>query len=86
MGPVNAAVRLPCELAALYGIAAGMWSWTESVLLTIVVTVAAATAWAVFRVPDDPGDPPVAVPGPVRLTIEAAVFAGGPRPSTEVSI
>jgi len=28
-------------------------------------------------VPNDPGPAPVAVPGPVRLALEAAVFAGG---------
>lgn len=31
--------------------------------------------WGVFRVPGDPGDAPVAVPGPVRLLLEAVFFA-----------
>ena len=74
MGPVNATVRFVAELVAVYGIAAGTWAVSGSVVLTAVVPVAAMTAWAVFRVPDDPGPAPVAVTGVVRLTIEAAVF------------
>ncbi len=77
MGPINATVRFLCEIAALYGIAAGMWLWTGSITLTVIVTVAAMVVWAVFRVPDDPGTAPVAVTGFVRLTIETTVFAGG---------
>ncbi len=30
--------------------------------------------WGTLRVPGDPGDAPVAVPGPVRLTLELAEF------------
>lgn len=77
MGPVNAAVRFVCELVALYGVGAGTWSWTGSVLAAIALPVATAVLWGVFRVPDDPGPPPVVVPGWVRLSIEAAVFGGG---------
>lgn len=77
MGPVNASLRFICELVALYGIAAGIWTWTDSVVLTVVAPVVAMGLWAVFRVPDDPGPPPVAVPGSVRLVIEAAVFGAG---------
>ncbi len=35
MGPVNAAVRFVCEIAAVYGIAAGVWTWTDSVPATV---------------------------------------------------
>ncbi len=77
MGPVNAAVRFGCELLAIYGIAAGAWVWTQSVVAVVALPVVSAVVWGVFRVPDDPGPPPVAVPGVVRLAIEVAVFASG---------
>lgn len=77
MGPINAAVRLVCELLTVYGIGAGAWVLTDSIVAAVALPVVAATVWGVFRVPDDPGAPPVAVPGPVRLVIEAALFGGG---------
>ena len=45
-------------------------------LWAVGLPLLAAIAWGVFRVPNDPGNAPVAVPGPVRLLIEAAVFGG----------
>lgn len=77
MGPANAALRFACELVALYGIGAGAWSITDSVIAAVAFPLTAAVVWGVFRVPDDPGPPPVAVRGEVRLMIEAAVFGGG---------
>ena len=77
MGPANATLRFVCEVAALYGIGAGAWAWTDSVIATVVLPVVAAIAWGVFRVPDDPKPPPVVVPGVVRLAIEAVVLGGG---------
>ncbi len=77
MGPVNAAVRFGCEVAAVYGIAAGVWVWTGSVVATVVAPVVAMVVWGVFRVPGDPGPAPVAVPGLVRVVIEALVFGVG---------
>ncbi|MEZ5383836.1 MAG: DUF2568 domain-containing protein [Microthrixaceae bacterium] len=77
MGPVNATVRIVCELVALYGIGAGVWSGTSSWLAALVLPVIAATVWGVFRVPDDPKPPPVVVPGVVRLAIEALVLGAG---------
>lgn len=77
MSPANAAVRFGCELVALYGIGAGAWSTTGSVVLTAGLPLIAATLWGVFRVPDDPGPPPVEVPGVLRLLLEGAVFVGG---------
>jgi hypothetical protein len=47
------------------------------VVLTVLVPFAAMVVWGVFRVPDDPGPAPVAVPGLVRLAIEDVVFMGG---------
>lgn len=43
-------------------------------LLGVVLPIAAALVWGVFRVPNDPGAAIVAVPGPLRLLIEWAVF------------
>lgn len=77
MGPVNAAVRFVCELVALYGIGAGGFAWTDSWIAAVALPVVAATLWGVFRVPDDPGVPPVAVPGALRLAIEAVVLGSG---------
>jgi hypothetical protein len=34
----------------------------------------AAAMWGTFRVPDDPGPAPIAVPGPLRLALEAVFF------------
>jgi hypothetical protein len=77
MGPINATVRFVCELVALSGITAGVWTWAGSIPATIAAPVAAAVAWGVFRVPGDPGPAPVAVPGVVRLAIEFLVFGSG---------
>lgn len=77
MDPVNGAVRFVAELVALYGIGAGLWATTDSVVVTVLVPLAAMVVWGVFRVPDDPGPAPVAVPGLVRLVIEDVVFIGG---------
>ena len=77
MGPVNAAVRFVCEIGAIYGIAAGVWVWTGSVMATVVAPVVAMVVWGVFRVPGDPGPAPVAVVGLVRLVIEALMFGAG---------
>lgn len=84
MGPVNATVRFVCELTALYGIGAGVLARTDRLVAAVAVPVIAAAVWGVFRVPDDPGPAPVAVPGPVRLLIEAAVFGGGALGLAEV--
>jgi len=44
------------------------------VAAAIVLPVVAATLWGVFRIPNDPKPAPVAVPGPVRLLLEWALF------------
>jgi hypothetical protein len=74
------AVRFLLELLAL--IALGTWGYqaggggTAGWMLAAAVPATAATLWGVCRVPDDPKPAPVAVPGPVRLFIEAAFFGG----------
>jgi len=77
--PLNLALRFVLELAALA--AYGYWGWTQHQGIgrwawTILLPLAAAVAWGVFRVPNDPGVPPVAVPGWTRLLLEIVFFAG----------
>jgi hypothetical protein len=76
--PANLVLRFVLEMVALAALA--YWGWTEHsgvarVVLGIGLPVAAAAVWATFRVPDDPRDPPVTVPGWVRLLLEVVYFA-----------
>ena len=78
--PLNLALRFVLELVALVGLGILGWSiggaaWR--LVLAIAVPVLAAAAWGTFRVPNDPGPAPIAVPGIVRLALEAAFFGGG---------
>jgi hypothetical protein len=78
--PLNLTLRFFLEVAALA--AMGYWGWTQHSglmrwLLAIGLPLVAAAAWGLFRVPGYPGAAPVAVPGPVRLLLEAAFFGGG---------
>jgi hypothetical protein len=66
------------ELAALFAV--GVWGWTthdgvQRWVWAIAPPLLLATVWAIFRVPNDGGDPIVTVPGPVRLSIEWSVMA-----------
>jgi hypothetical protein len=89
---LNLALRFVLELLAL--IAVGYWGFTLSAPLGLRLLgglglpILLATAWALFRVPGDGGEPIVAVSGMVRLLLEAVVFgtavallvaAGAPR-------
>ncbi|HVZ38079.1 MAG TPA: DUF2568 domain-containing protein [Candidatus Kapabacteria bacterium] len=76
--PLNLLLRFLLELAALasdaywgYAVHTGVARW----VLAAVLPLAAATLWGVFRVPNDPNKPPVAVSGRLRLALEFAVFA-----------
>jgi hypothetical protein len=79
--PANLAIRFLLELSALA--AMGVWGWRQSddpvrYVFALVVPLVAAVAWGVFAVPGDrsrSGKAPVAVPGAVRLGVEAAFFA-----------
>jgi hypothetical protein len=79
--PANLAVRFFLELAAL--VAMGFWAWrqgegTTRYVFAVLVPLAAAALWGIFAVPGDPsrsGSAPVAVPGALRLGIEATFFA-----------
>ncbi len=88
----NIALRFVLELLALAAVC--YWGFTFSALLGprllggLGVPLLLATAWAMFRVPGDGGEPIVAVRGTVRLLLETMVFgiavallvaAGAPR-------
>lgn len=75
--PLNLALRFVLELVA-WG-ALGYWGWTQHQgalrwLLAIGLPLVAMAAWGTFRVPGDPKDAPVAVPGAVRLALELLEF------------
>ncbi len=76
--PVNLALRFLLEIAAL--ISLGIWGWKKGegwvgFLLAAGMPIIAATLWATFRVPNDPGTAPIAIPGILRLIFELALFA-----------
>jgi len=77
--PINLALRFFLELAAWF--AMGYWGWTQNTgvprfAAAIGLPLAAMALWGVFRVPGEPNDdPPVAVPGIVRLIIELGEFS-----------
>lgn len=78
--PLNLAMRFTLELASLFAL--GYWGWTQHTgaarfIWTIGLPLVAAALWGIFRVPGDPGDAPVAVPGIARLLLELAFFAAG---------
>jgi len=74
--PLNLAVRCVLEMVALVVLA--WWGWHVSgVILALLLPLLGAVLWGVFRVPGDSsssGGAPVAVPGPVRLLLEVALF------------
>ena len=81
LGMANLALRLLLELAALAALAAGPLLALDSLAawaLAIALPAVGAVAWGTLGVPGDGsrGKAPVAVPGPVRLTLEAALFSG----------
>jgi hypothetical protein len=76
--PVNLGLRFLLEIAAL--ISLGIWGWQKGegwvrFILAVGIPIVAATLWATFRVPNDPGTAPVAIPGILRLMFELALFA-----------
>jgi hypothetical protein len=78
--PLNLAVRLLLEIAALVGI--GYWGFDQHsgiwrFILGIGGPLIAAAAWATFAVPDDPSRSsraPVPIPGVLRLVLELSLF------------
>lgn len=75
--PINLALRFFLELAAL--VALGYWGFTQNqgimrVILGLGIPLLAAALWGTFRTPSDHGKGIIAVPGIVRLLLEAAFF------------
>jgi hypothetical protein len=76
--PINLALRFFLELAALGTM--GYWGWHVGrksglqILFILLIPLAAAAIWGIFRVPGDPGNAPVAIPGPMRLVLEGVFF------------
>lgn len=83
MNPINLGLRFLLEMACLVGIGWAAWNLSTPPwqwLLVIIAPLAAAAAWGVFAVPDDPsrsGNAPVPVPGLVRLAVEFVVLGAG---------
>jgi hypothetical protein len=76
---INLGLRFILELCALgavvyWGFHTGD-SWWVKLGLGILLPVLMAAAWGTFRVPNDPGPAPVAIPGALRLLLEFGVFA-----------
>lgn len=75
---LNLGLRFLLEIAAL--ISFGFWGWQKGenwarFVLAPGIPIIAAAVWAIFRVPNDPGPAPVAIPGALRLLLELAFFA-----------
>lgn len=75
--PLNLGLRFVLELAALAAL--GYWGWSANqgiwrFLVGIGAPLLAAVLWGALRVPGDPGEAPIAVPGPVRLALELGIF------------
>lgn len=81
--PVNLAVRFLLEIAGIVGLVRlGLWvaDGPLAILLALVFSVGAATAWGLFNVPGDrsrSGRAPVSVSGAVRLLVELLLLGGG---------
>lgn len=74
----NLGLRFLLEVAALGALAYWGWAGHSGVLpivFTIGVPLLAGALWATVRVPEDGGEPLVAVPGTVRLGLEVGLFA-----------
>lgn len=76
--PLNLVLRFLLELVMLAVIA--FWGYHrfpgwQGVAASITFPVMAAILWGVFRIPNDPRPAPVAIPGPLRLLLEWALFA-----------
>jgi hypothetical protein len=80
--PINLTVRFLLELLALT--AMGFWGWSHGdglrrLALAFGVPLIAVALWGTFAVPHDPsrsGQALIAVPGLIRLALEATFFSG----------
>lgn len=75
----NMALRLVLEIAAL--LAVGWWgftttpNWLLRIALGLLLPLAMAAAWGVFRMANDGGAPIVEIGGQLRLLLEVVYFA-----------
>jgi hypothetical protein len=80
--PINLTVRFLLELLALAAMAFWGWNHGDGLLrlaFAFGVPLVAAALWGTFAVPHDPsrsGQALIAVPGLVRLALEATFFSG----------
>ena len=78
--PLNLALRLLLEIAALAAVGFYGWKLADGslrFLTAIGLPLVLAVLWGTFAVPDDPsrsGSAPVPVPGFLRLALEVAIF------------
>ncbi len=75
--PINLTVRFLLEIFSL--IVMGIWGWQNGngimrFVLAVGIPLVAAAIWGTFRVPNDPGNSPVPIPGPIRLIYEMVYF------------
>ena len=75
--PINLTLRFLLELSALFSM--GVWGWLQGeglfrYVIAIGIPLIAAVIWGTFRIPNDPGAAPVAIPGILRLTYEVVFF------------
>lgn len=76
--PLNLVLRFLLELALLAIYFYWPYHYLEGVprmLLCILLPLSGAALWAIFKVPGDPGPATVAIPGWLRLLLEATLFA-----------
>ncbi|HET6765423.1 MAG TPA: DUF2568 domain-containing protein [Longimicrobiaceae bacterium] len=77
--PINLVLRFALELCMLAALAYGGWNvvpFPACFAAAVLLPLAAAAVWAVFRVPGDGGKPRIAVSGRTRLAQEAMLFLG----------
>ena len=76
--PLNLALRFLLELFMLAVLA--WWGYHRfagwhGIVACIAFPALAAMLWGIFRIPNDPRPAPVAIPGPLHLLLECALFA-----------
>ncbi len=78
--PLNLGIRFLLETTLV--IIFSIWAWNKSdgplkLLASMGLPLAGMALWAIFKVEGDPGKAIIAVPGWVRLLIEAGLFLTG---------
>lgn len=63
-------------LSGLVLVGLGVGPGIVGLAAAVLLPFGAAVIWGVFRVPHDPGEAVVPIPGPLRLVIEVGLFGG----------